>query len=315
MKLLLLLYVPRSGSTFLASLIAQHFDRVLVLPELRLPRLLMTQDVAHGAAARQTLLDLVGSDHQFAALDLSMPEVEACIERMDGYGAEAFLLELARAIARKRNLDPAYVLYKCGSAGRYWARLRERLPNAQFIHVYRDARAAVNSAMRSERPYHRGQKMGRGDPWGRARAWQSFVASMARHSAEGEPLHEIKYEDLCAAPERLLQELADDLGISRGAGDGAGFAVAPAEQAIHANLERGAMPERIDAWQDEMPAWQGLVVECLAGEQLRGRHYEPYFSSRAGLVRKLLGIGYGYCYHLVAVLYFQARRRVFQPGR
>jgi hypothetical protein len=313
MKLLLLLYVPRSGSTFLASLIAKHFNQVLVLPELRLPRLLVSHDLVNSDAPRQTLLDLVSSDHQFPALGLSMAEVEACIDGMDACSAETFLLEIARAIARKKNLDPAYVLYKCGSAGRYWPELRERMPNAKFIHVYRDARAAVNSAMRSERPYHPGQKMGRGDPWGRTLAWKTFVSSMARHSAAGEPLYEIKYEELCAAPERLLQQFAADLGISRRAGDGSGFAVASSEENIHVNVDKNAMPERIDAWKDEMPVWQGLVVESLAREQLCSRHYQPYFSTRVSLPGRLLGIGYGYCYHLVAMLYFQLRRRVTRP--
>ena len=72
------------------------------------------------------------------------------------------------------------------------------------------------------------------------------------------------------------------------------------------------MSERIDAWKGEMPTWQGLVVEHLAGEQLDSRHYERFYCRRVSLPGRLIGIGYGYCYHLVAMLYFQLRRRFIQ---
>ncbi len=310
MRLLLLLYVPRSGSTFFASLVAKNFERILVLPELRLPKLLASHDIAKSENPKQTLLQLVNRDHQFAALDMSMEEVEACIDRMPGNTAEDFLLEIARALAHRKNLNPKAVLYKCGSAGRQWPELRKQMPNTSFIHIYRDARAAVNSAMQTERPYHPGQKMGRGDPWGSARYWSDFVARMGELREAGEPVYEIRYEDLCESPQRLLQEFADICGVSRSAGGGAEFAVSAREEDIHVNVDKNAMPERIEAWKKEMPRWQGLLIEWLAGDELRRRGYVLFYADCMSLPHKLPRLAYGYCYHLVATLYFHVRRRL-----
>jgi hypothetical protein len=183
------------------------------------------------------------------------------------------------------------------------------MPNTEFIHIYRDARAAVNSAMHTERPYHPGQKMGRGDPWGRARYWNEFVSRMGRLREAGEPVHEIKYEDLCESPQRLLRDLADDVGLSRPAGGGAGFTVSSTEENIHVNVDKNAMAERIDAWKDEMPCWQGLLIERLTAQQLRSRGYTLFYSERVSLPGRLPRLAYGYCYHLAVTVYFHLRRR------
>lgn len=310
MKLFLLLYVPRSGSTFFASLVAKRFSQVLVIPELRLPKLLVTHDVENTADPRQTLIDLVKLDHQFPALKLSMTEVEQCIQRMEGGNiAESFLVQIALAVARKKNLQPEAVLYKCGSAGRCWPQLRQRMPGMGFIHIYRDPRAAVNSAMRTERPYHPGQKMGRGDPWFQARTWNAFNTRMSSLKHAGELVCEIKYEELCVAPDRVLREFAARLGLEQPAKDGAGLALSSREASIHRNVDRDAMPERSEAWQSEMPRWQGLVVEFLTGGQLRDRQYALFYSKRMMLPGRLARLGYGFFYHLVAMLYFHGRRR------
>lgn len=316
MKLFLLLYVPRSGSTFFASLVARRFSQVLVIPELRLPKLLVTHDVENTADRRQTLIDLVKLDHQFPALGLSQAEVEQCIERMEGGSiAESFLVQIALAVARKKNLQPEAVLYKCGSAGRCWPELRQRMPGMGFIHIYRDPRAAVNSAMRTERPYHPGQKMGRGDPWFQARTWDAFNTRMSRLKHAGELVCEIKYEELCVDPDRVLREFAERLGLEQSDRNGAGLALSSREANIHGNVDKDALPERREAWRSEMPRWQGVVVESLTGGQMRDRQYARFYSKRTPLPGRLAMLGYGFCYHLVAMLYFHVRRRFTRATR
>ena len=133
---------------------------------------------------------------------------------------------------------------------------------------------------------------------------------MARLRDSGEPLYEIRYEDLCCEPQQQLQRFADAFDLAAPAGVTGGFNVAANEAGIHRNVDRQALPERIDAWKEEMPTWQGLVVERLAREPLRARGYQPFFTNRVSLPGRLSGIAYGYCYHLVATLYFQLRRRL-----
>ena len=308
MRLFLLLYVPRSGSTLFASLVAKQFSQVLVIPELRLPKLLLLHHVPADRDYKSALLDLVRRDHQFAALELSSAEVEQCIDRMEAYTAEGFLLQIAEAVARKSGLKPEVVLYKCGSAGLHWSELRQRMPATGLIHIYRDARAAVNSAMHTERPYHPGQRMGRGDPWFQARTWNRFVSRMDRFRIAGEPIHEIKYEDLCESPDRLLRAFASEVGISGSDHEGRGLSVSPSEVKIHRNVGKAAMPERSEAWQHELPAWQGMVVEHLTLEQLTRRNYPVFYHAHSTAMARVGSLAYGYVYHLVATFFFHARR-------
>lgn len=317
MKIFLLLYVPRSGSTFFADQVSRHFSQVLVLPELRLPRLLISPNFLSGKPGKDELINLVSRDHQFPALELSPGDVELCIDAMGDYSADEFLRQLAIRIAQKKNLSPQAVLYKCGSAGRRFQALRQHLPDTRLIHIYRDARAVVNSAMHTMRPYHPGQKMGRGDPWFRAQAWQKFVADMADQKDRGEPLIEVKYEELCRDPQQVLAEVEREMGIKQTATGGERLVIASAEADIHGHVGKDPLATRIDAWKDEMPRWQGLLVEQLAASQLVRRDYPIYYSSQTGAIGKLLARGYGYLYHLVATLYFHLRRigkRLFARG-
>ena len=313
MKLLLLLYVPRSGSTFFADFVSREFSEILVLPELRLPRLLTSKEFLSLEPGKSVLMNLVKQDHQFPELGLSDTDVEACIDAMGDYSAEDFLQQIASRLASKSGLSPEAVLYKCGSAGRRWQALREQLPTTRFIHIYRDARAAVNSAMHTMRPYHPRQRMGRGDPWFRAQAWDRFVGNMQRLKARGEPIIEVRYEAFCQSPDLELDRLSRELGISRSRATDTQFAISAREAAIHSNVGENPMHRRIDAWHDEMPRWQGLVVEHVAAEQLASRGYAEHYSARTGLAMKWLAIAYGMVYHAVATGYFYGRRVFRRP--
>ncbi len=294
MKLLLLLYVSRSGSTLFASEVARHFSQVLVIPELRLPGLLVKRDVAGTACPRQVLLDLVAGDHQFSVLNLSSAEVEQCIDRMgESYSAEGFLREIARAVAAKNDLQPEVVMFKCGAAARPpLFLLRQRLPEIGLVHIYRDPRAAVNSAMRTERPYHPGETMGRGDPWLQAERWNTYCEKMQQLEEADELLLQVRYEELCADPDRILRQFADVLDLGDYTYGGAGFAVAAREQGIHANVQKAASTERSAAWKSEMPAWQGLAVEQVTREQRRRLQYPDYFGKRGLGLSRRLGLAY-----------------------
>jgi hypothetical protein len=297
MKLTFLLYVPRSGSTLFAKLLAERYGNVMVLPELRLPKLLAATGTDHSLFTRKKLLDLTLQDHQFPSLGLTQEEVAACIDGMQGTGPEAYLAALAAIVAEKKQVTPEAVLFKCGSAGLWWPALRSLMPQAKFIHVFRDPRAVVNSALHTDRPYHAGQKMGRGDPWHRAQDWRKFTRGMRALHAAGEPVIEVRYEGLCADKDGELDRVAAYLAIERGSVANAMFAVAAKESDIHANVKKPPLPARVDAWQHELKIWQGIVVEFIAGEEMRRRGYEPWYAVRVSRLGRCMGIAQGVVAH------------------
>lgn len=316
MKILLLLYFPRSGSTFFASLLSRYFGNILVLPELRLPYLLALHDMKPGVSIKSQLLDLVKRDYQFPVLGLSTREVEECIDEMDGYSEETFLLQLAKKLARKKNINPEFVLYKCSEVLHYWPSTREKLPTAKFIHIFRDGRATVSSAINTERPYQPGQKMGRGDAWNQSKQWGKYVSRIAGLQSQGEPVFEYQYEQLCDRPLQVLTSFASDVGLSVAPEPGQDLEISPREQGIHENANKAPISERKEGWKKELFAWQGIVSEYLIGDELQRRGYQLFYSTRYNAFQRVSGIIFGYFCHLFLTLVFYLvvfRKGIFQP--
>jgi hypothetical protein len=317
-KIALLLYFPRSGSTFFASLAARHCDDLLVVPELRLPLLLVSRDPLPGQATRDYLLDLVREDYQFAATGLDQSDVERSIERMPVYSAENFLLALAETMAAKTGANPAWVMYKCGAVAHWWPALPGKLPNTRLVHVYRDGRGAVCSAINTERPYRPGSAMGRGDAWEQAGRWRDYMQTLERIAARHDSLYEIRYEKLCERPQREIASFAKAFALSATDPESGTFSVASAERAIHANIDRPALAERIDAWKTELKPWQGLVCEIRCAPQLEHRGYEALFAAQGNGWSRALGLIRGYIDHLRASGRFylrQLRSACLEPRR
>lgn len=304
MKILLLLYFPRSGSTFFASLVARYFSNVLVIPELRLPLLLISHEAPPGKSQKEFLIELVKQDYQFPATGLSEPDVERSIDQMNGYSVENFLTALARTLAEKNNMKPDLVLYKCGAVVHWWPVLRDKMPGTRFVHVYRDGRAAVCSAINTERPYRVGQMMGRGDPWVQSNRWCEYMVKLRKFRSQCESLVEIRYESLCRNPDQVLSTFARSLGLQAREEYGAGLEVASKEQSIHRHVNQEALPDRVEGWKTELKTWQAVVCESRCKEELRRLEYEPYFLLRHGFLVRLGYLVSGYAFHVYTSLKF-----------
>jgi hypothetical protein len=304
MKTLLLLYFPRSGSTFFASLLARYFPGMMVLPELRLPQLLLSHDYRPGMDAKQFTLDLINKDYQFRSLGLSQDEIEHCVASMGEYQPETLLRVLAETLAEKKQQKPKIVLYKCGAAAHWLPVLRGKFPSIGLIHVYRDARAAVCSAINTERPYHPGQKMGRGDPWLQSGRWRDYQRDLRLFASRGEELFEVRYESLVEQPERIMSDFADCFTLEMRPESGDDLEVSASEKAIHENVNRAPLTNRVDDWKRELKTWQGVVCELRSKDELLLRNYDMHYLIRLGAGSRWLNIAAGYGFHLYRNMVF-----------
>lgn len=308
MKLILLLYVPRSGSTFLSNQLAKKYSNVLVLPELRLPKLMLDREAGTSICSAQ-FQQFFERDHQLSSLGLSEDDYSELFGDVDALTPESILFSLADMIAKNRGQEFDAVVYKCGSAGLWWPALRATYPSASYIHIHRDVRAVVNSAIHAKRPYHLGEKMGRGDPWFRAAGWNRYICGMQNLSKNGEPIHNLSYESLCLDPETVLDNLMLDLEIRvDGVHESEGISVAPGEYEIHRHINKPAMPDRLDAWKKELKTWQIVVSEFLAKEAMQRLGYDKQMNNRLSVIQYCACLLYGFTHHIVATLRFKTRR-------
>ncbi len=197
---------PRSGSTLLRLILDAH-PRLAVPPPGWLFDMVYPYVFSYGdLRAAQNLLAL-------AEDMLQTPTVRK-------WPLELTPEALARA-AREPTFAGVYEALHVAYAGRegktrwgektprnsFWMdEIRALFPDAQFIHIVRDGRdQAIDISDSLLWPY---------SVYSGANLWQRYVNAV-RDSAERlarEAFHEIRYEDLCAAPEAAIRRLCEFLG-------------------------------------------------------------------------------------------------------
>lgn len=153
--------------------------------------------------------------------------------------------------------------------------LRRVFPDARFIHVIRDGRAAVSSIVTQirSRAQRRKQPMGgfcRPPGWRAllredlveqtALQWQAIVRHVRERRARlGRDYCELRYEELCARPREIYRGLFEFAGLAAGAAQLAGVPEHPLE--------------RSDGWRERLTAQEIANVEKTAGDLLADLGY------------------------------------------
>ena len=155
--------------------------------------------------------------------------------------------------------------------------LRHYFPQSRFVFVCRDPRDGFVSAGRNP-------DMRRMTADQYARLWLDCVRTRLAQPA-ATPIFDLRYEDLCAAPERHLRRMMTFLGYETTPEQLAPerySRTALARRPGHARLNQAIGSDTVGAWRRALPAELKLRLERIAGPQMQALRYSLATSCQAG---------------------------------
>lgn len=257
---------PRSGTTLLQVALHSH-PRIAVPPETWLLVDAYRERLTFGdladPAARERLADWVLARRKVRDLGVPKKELRARIRTAPptlGSALAAVLQAYADRFDKPRWGDKRPGYYRDVAA------VRRLLPDAQFVHVVRDARACVASLKTV--PWWR-----QGTPAAVA-TWMEAQSAGDRWRARLGPgsWHELRYEELVRDPEPVLRALCTFLGEEYDPAMTEPAAAAriavPTRKTWHERTTQGIDPGRVSAYRDVLTAQELALVERVAGRRL-----------------------------------------------
>jgi hypothetical protein len=325
MDFVFLVYVSRSGSTFLARNLAEISPDLVVLPEIDLLNLLAAWGEDHVRNLNgRGLFRLMTLDERLMDIGLSYDDLRALAFRCAGKGIRQLMEDLVNEYAtRVQGKEPKIALIKRGPLIWHYETLRHVFPEAVYLHIFRDPRGVVNSIIHTHRAYAPGEKMGRGDVYFAARQWVKFMERInALKHPRRAPILEIRYEDLCVSLSGTVKAILQHIGAAGTNGPGNGreyvFNVPARETRIHKLIQGTPAAGRIDAWKKELSGYQGAVIELIARQRMAEKDYRPHFLTGVDRAKLPVYFVLARIAHVHYTILFYSRRLIeylFRPSR
>lgn len=280
--IVLLVYLNRSGSTYLANQLSAH-PALAVAPEGHGPieRLLLSQDGSDVDEIRLQLERDILEDEKLSSwrIDRAVWNERStnATDRLDLFYSlcESFAdchAPLASTVAVKGNFLRELILREG-----FDALQRDRTVRAIFL--MRDPRAMFASQRRSISS-RSGRPM-QDNPLVAALRWRE-AAGIAQQLTAGAHGVTLRYEDLIQSQDETLTEVAAFLqidGEAFGSSDGGAARleglIPDTQKHLHANIGKGPLAARISSWTSEITPSETRAIEAIAGGAMHGLGYEP----------------------------------------
>lgn len=255
MKIFALLYCARSGSTFLARQVSAKFPQVCVVPEFRLPMLLLwLGEEKVRALSSEALNELMLDDFQMGNLIQNPSRLTSLCVELRGRGIADIIESVVGEYAQSTGQSDKEIFLIKNSELLFVAdELVAAFPGAKFIHMRRDPRAVVNSLIRSKDPYDDNRPMGRGDPLYAAGIWKRYCDTVSALSQRNDVL-DLPFEDFITNESDSFKTLSEFMGttLELSSGGDAVYEVGESERQLHTLVRKSAEKSRVDAWVTEL---------------------------------------------------------------
>lgn len=267
-KFIFLVYVGRSGSTYLAKQLTLHSNELLVFPETKLfDNLTLVDDNEFTSLTATEKLNLVKKDPRWENLDIHEGAIEdICKETTDKLD---FIHRIVKHKCSQTNIQPKYVVVKNGASVWTYDRLTSLLGNILLLHVKRDPRGTTASRMRKTPIYKSKAGVRVEDSWFLAKFWNSYIDRVKALNSRGTTVIEVVYEDLIFKPSEVVSDVLKALSVEIRPGEHSSYKLSEIEKkSKHSNVQGPALESRTDAWKEELSQHDGIIVEKLCAGNL-----------------------------------------------
>lgn len=273
-SLVVLSYLNRSGSTFLARLLSEYEDVAVSLEAQFDDGIVRASRRITNEADLDALLAELAVDPKFSGWGVDPAALKSRLAPA-GYPV-AYPAFLRAALSEALGDDARVHLYKNGRYLEQPGTFRRQFPDAKMIFVLRDPRAVFASQKRS-------LDSRTGDPMSSQPAftarWFRRVVETLDRLADAPWLCVVRYEDLLARPDDECGRVLEFLGASRRRrADGTteyAERIPVAQRHLHEKVGGAADPRRVEAWRTELSAAEIAAIDAVAGDTLARVGYEP----------------------------------------
>jgi hypothetical protein len=281
MNFVFLLYVSRSGSTYLSNALAQASNEVLPMPEIDFPILLVRHFINNKQSiSRNRLEKIIKSDNKIEGLGMPKDFASEIAKQTSSLKLDGILKQFVLQYCRNKTIDmPTTVIFKRGEYACYFEDILKLLPDAKFIHIYRDPRAVINSMLRTKRVYRRFGNIANNDVILNTMYWKSYVNAAINHQNNNKPLINVRYESIASDAKSMIDGILEFLGNKRTVS--CNRVILPeSEKSLHVNIQKRFISERTDYWIRELGRERGAVIEYLSKDFIKKLGYKEFYRAK-----------------------------------
>jgi len=310
MEIILLTYINRSGSTFLVSRL-DNIPTVLSCPEADiLVRLFLSNPLkAYKVVQHNLICDILVNDRKFKNWGLTKHEILVAMKQQTNI---QIFIELLDAYRKHIKPSAKKIVFKATEIIRFVTELNFASKQKEFsISIFalvRDPRAIFTSQKKTFVP-HKGKRMNT-NPLNTIYQWNYFVKKLL-YNYQLAAISYIKYEDFITDPLFVLSDLSGIDAINNEVLAVTKYfeRIQNDEQTMHLNILTPPIPERINAWDDELSVVYKDIISLACKEGLDALGYSNVMG-RSTL--KLLIVKW---YLKTSLILFELRRKLIRPFR
>ncbi len=277
LRYIFLLYVPRSGSTWLAKNLSQASSEILVLPELKtLEILFKLNDFSNS----RKLAEYIFSDPRWKNLEINFDELETLIKEVKKPNPKSIIDAIVQHLISKRKINPKAVLFKNGTSIWQLDKIEKQYFNYSFLHIYRDPRGCISSMLKAKAAFRPNEKFTLKNSLQLARYYNKYRTQV--NKIDKDKLIEIAYESMVLNESNELNKLIKKLNL-KAIQNASSLIISEEEKKLHANVDKKALKERIDAWKKDLSIEDGKLIEHLCDIYLSKENY--FLETKDGLAQ------------------------------
>lgn len=309
---ILIVGVPRSGTTLMRSVLSAHRN-ITIAPETHFLDVFAPSamgETMNEASFRRFWAKFVAAS-QFREFDMDPDIISAAVIESANYDLRNVfritLSEYGRKMGKPRSGEKTPEHY------RHLHRLLEWFPSSRVVYMLRDPRAVCSSLMtvpwrgqalagprrlepakvrRSRRVYHD------------AVVWRDAYRNYDANWRHDPRVKLVRYEDLVQRPEEVAGALCDFLGepldpqmvasrswsaVPPPPGKNVGGLLGWRYRHVRQTLGE-ITTSSVSKWKGELTDWEVSLIECVCGETMRAFQYDLEHESKAGSLTSQIGV-------------------------